>query len=345
MPHLVLLGTGGTIASRRMPSGGSKATDSAAELAAAAGDLDGDITVEVHDVLAVNSFNLELRDLRTISDAVGHALSRDDVDGVVVSHGTDTLEETAALLDLVHDDPRPVVLTGAQRSADAPDTDGPRNMRDALVVAASPDSRRRGALVVFAGEVFSAFGLRKAHTLAAQPFANVFGGPIGRVLDRPEYAFRPDARAPLARPGAAFDAVRVDLVLAYPGADSALLDAALRAGAQGVIVLGGGAGNPGTRLTEGIARASRAGVVVGLGTRTGAGAVVPLYAGGGAVDAVHAGAVPLGAVPATQARILLALILAEAQDAADDGAAETARSRFARICTHADARSAPSAAL
>lgn len=345
MPHLVLLGTGGTIASRRVPSGGSKATDSGTELIAAVGDLDADITVEVHDVLAVNSFNLELRDLRSISDAVADALCRDDVDGVVVAHGTDTLEETAALLDLVHDDPRPVVLTGAQRAADAPDTDGPRNLRDALVVAASPDSRGRGTLVAFAGEVFSALGLRKAHTIAPQPFANVLGGPIGRVRDRPEYAFRPEARAPLARPAAAFDAIRVDILLAYPGADATLLDAAVRAGARGVIVLGSGAGNPGARLIDGIVRASAAGVVVGLGTRTGAGPVAPLYAGGGAVDAVHAGAVPLGMLPATQARILLALLLAEASGQRDPAPAETARSRFARLCTHADARSAPSAAL
>lgn len=326
MPNVVLLSTGGTIASRRRPSGGSAATDRGAELVSNVEDLDPSITVEVRDVLAMNSFDLAPAHLRAISDAVAEALSRADVDGIVVAHGTDTLEETAALLAAVHDDPRPVVLTGAQRGADARDTDGPRNLRDALTVAAAEQSRERGVLVVFAGEIFSALGVRKADTLAPQPFVNVLGGPIGRIADRPRWSFRPERRSPLPRPDRRFDDIRIDLVSAYPGADAALIDAAVRAGARGVIVLGSGAGNPGSALTEGIAHACRAGVVVGLGSRTGAGSVVPLYAGGGAVGAVAAGAVPLGALPATQARIVLALLLSAGDDEPADRVSEALRS-------------------
>ncbi|GGA62359.1 L-asparaginase [Pseudoclavibacter endophyticus] len=310
MAHLVLLGTGGTIASRRTESGDSRAGDSSAALLATVDGAASDVTIEGRDVLSVNSFNLGFGDLRAIADAVAESLARDDVDGVVVTHGTDTLEETAAFLDAVHDDERPVVLTGAQRGADVPDTDGPRNLRDAFAVAADPSSRGRGVLAVFAGEIFAATGLRKADTVAPQPFASITGGCIGRVLERPTYFSTPQRAEPVERPGESIDDLRVDVVTAYPGADGALLDAAVAAGARGAVVLGTGAGNPGAALTAAIERAVAADVVVLLGSRTGSGPSLPIYGGGGAADAVAAGALTLGEIPATQARVLLALALA-----------------------------------
>jgi L-asparaginase len=159
MPHVLVLATGGTISSRTRPDGSAVAADPAERLLGSVPDLPPGVTVATRDVLRVNSFALTHGDLRAIADAVADALARDDVDGVVVTHGTDTLEETALLLDLVTDDPRPVVLTGAQRSADDPVGDGPGNLRDAIVVAASEAARGAGVVAVFASRILAAHGL------------------------------------------------------------------------------------------------------------------------------------------------------------------------------------------
>src|SRR5699024_7397350 len=106
------------------------------------GGLDvADVAVEGRDVLRLGSYLLDHSHLRTICEAVAEQLRRDDVDGVVLTHGTDTLEETAYLLDLVHDSDKPVVLTGAQLAADRPDSDGPHNLASAVLVAASEQAR------------------------------------------------------------------------------------------------------------------------------------------------------------------------------------------------------------
>ncbi|MBO0594947.1 asparaginase [Nesterenkonia sp. E16_7] len=320
MTRIVVLATGGTISSRPSSEGGSRAKDSAADLIRGLElhglddfgvDADGaGVSLESEDIAVQNSFNFSFADLSRIAHAVARILRRADVDGVVVTHGTDTMEETLALLGFTHDDPRPVVFTGAQRSPDQFDSDGPRNLHDAIRTAASPASRGQGVLLVFGGEIHSALGLRKNHTLAPQPFVHRSAGSLGVVLGSgPRYfaqALTPD---PLPLPNESFDTQRVDLVLGYPGADAALMHAALEAGATGVIVLGAGAGNPGVQLTDAIAQATAQGVLVGLGTRTGTGPVAVIYGGGGAVDAVAAGAVPLSDLPATQARILMALLL------------------------------------
>lgn len=309
MTRIVLVATGGTISSRGDAGHGARAVDTGEALIASLGILTEDIEIEVMDVLIKNSFNFSLADLAVIRQAVDEALVRADVDGVVVTYGTDTMEETAALLALCHDDPRPVVITGAQRGPDHSDADGPRNLRDAVRTAASPNSRERGVMIVFGGEIHAAIGLTKRHTLAAQPFVNVLGGPIGFSAPEPVFALQPERRVVLARPTAEFASRRIEIVHCYPGADGSMLRAAVNAGAHGIVVLGSGSGNPGAAMVDAITEATAAGVVMALGTRTGQGAVEALYGGGGAVDAIAAGAVPLGQLPAHQARVLLALML------------------------------------
>lgn len=314
MTRIVVLATGGTISSRQSSTGGSRAKDGAADLINALSthgldDFGPGVELESHDIAVQNSFNFSFADLSRIAHSVAEILGREDVDGVVVTHGTDTMEETLALLGFTHDDSRPVVLTGAQRSPDHPDADGPRNLSDAIRTAASAASRGQGVLLVFAGEIHAALGLRKNHTSAPQPFGHRSSGALGAVVDSgPRYFARALWSEPLPLPNRRFEDQRVDMVLGYPGADATLLHAALDAGATGVVVLGAGAGNPGVPLTTAIQEATANGVLVGLGTRTGAGSVAVIYGGGGAVDAVAAGAVPLGDLPATQARILMALL-------------------------------------
>ena len=149
MPHVVVLATGGTISSRSTARA-VVAVDEASVLLTGL-ELGDGLTVEAHDVLRVGSYRLSLADMRAVAVEVSRQLHRDDVDGVVITHGTDTIEETAILLDLVHTDTRAVVLTGAQRAADIADTDGPRNLRDAVAVAGDSSARAHGVLVVFDG--------------------------------------------------------------------------------------------------------------------------------------------------------------------------------------------------
>jgi len=317
MPHVVVLSTGGTISSRPSTGRGVVSTDGAAELVGRVA-LPPDHTLETVDVLRVGSYRLSLGDLRTLADAVQAQLARDDVDGVVVTHGTDTLEESAVLLDLVHHDERPVVLTGAQRSADQPDGDGPRNLRDAIVVAGSLAARGLGVVVVFSGLVLPARGTRKMHTTALSPFRALDGGPVGDVdAEGVRIAARPVRPVPLAAPGAGLDDVRVDLVEVYPGADASLMDAAVAAGARGVVLAGTGIGNANDAIVDAVRRHVGAGVSVVLSSRVPEGPVVPVYGDGGGVDLLAAGAVVAGDLPATQVRVLLALALSHTTDATE----------------------------
>ncbi|GAA1821440.1 asparaginase [Nesterenkonia flava] len=307
--RVALLATGGTISSRASASG-ARAQDRAEELIAAAELHRESVEVEAHDLAVENSFNFGFSDLAAIAREVARLSSRDDVDGVVVTHGTDTMEETAAILALTHQGETPVIITGAQRSADQSDTDGPRNLRDAVLTAASPATRGRGVMLLFAGTLHAGWGVRKHHTLAVQPFAHVSGGLLGRVQQgRPQYYAVSDPLPQLPLPSVSFEKLRVDLVMAYPGADGLLINAAREAGADGIVVAGQGAGNPGRSMVRAIEDAVQAGVLVAVGTRAFAGEAAPIYGGGGAVDARTAGASLLTDVPVTQARLLLALLL------------------------------------
>lgn len=310
MPHVVVLATGGTIASRRSSEGGARASDTGEELIAGLDGLPADLTIETRDLAVANSYNFGLGDLASIGRAAQAEAARPGVDGVVVTHGTDAIEETAAFLALTCQAAAPVVVTGAQRAADAADADGPGNLEDAIRLASHPRARGLGVVVSFGGEVLSGWGVRKVDTQRLQPFRHASGGVLGRMTGgAPAIWARPVMPAVVPLPGPSFGERRVDLVASYPGADGALIDAAVAAGARGLVLLGAGAGNPGRRLVPAISRAADRGVLVALGTRTHGGPVVPIYGDGGAVDAIDAGAVSLGDVPATQARVLIALLL------------------------------------
>jgi L-asparaginase len=312
-PHVVLLATGGTISSRIQPTSGGAtvAADSGKQVL---GSLrsPSPYPVRVVDVFQEGSYLLTFGDMTAICAKIKDTLSDPMVMGVVVTHGTDTMEETAYLADLTHDDPRPVVFTGAQRSADSAEPDGPDNLSRAIVLAGSPVARERGVLLCFAGEIFPARGVRKTQTFDLHAFTNPDFGSAGIISAAGEIQMgdvlpRLDP-LPLPSPGEGKDP-RVDLVAAYPGADSVLLLASFGAGASGVVLQATGSGNANLVMCEAIADAAAAGVVIVTSTRVHAGPVMPVYGTGGGRDLVAAGAIPSGLLRPSQSLVMLSLLL------------------------------------
>lgn len=310
-PHVVLLATGGTISSRASEAGGAAVASDTGEQVFASLGVPAAHPVRVVDVFRKGSYLLTVDDMIAICARIRQALADPQVLGVVVTHGTDTMEETAYLVDLTHDDPRPVVFTGAQQAADADSPDGPGNLSRAIAVAGSPQARGSGVLLAFAGTIFPAAGVRKNHTTRLDAFANPDFGTVGSVSDSGEVEIQAArrGRSPLPLPGVDTGSPRVDLVAAYPGADSTLLRAALRAGAAGIVLQGTGTGNANRVLCQVVAEATAAGVVVVTSTRVEAGAVVPLYGDGGGEDLRAAGAIASGLLRPSQSLVLLSLLL------------------------------------
>lgn len=308
---LQLIATGGTISS----TGGLGAL----EARLGADELLATLTrpsaedVRTLDLTTVVSSALTGRDLLRLHRAVRAALD-EGVDGVVVTHGTDAMEETALLLDLLHDDDRPVVLTGAQRAADAVAPDGPANLAAALELAAHPDARGCGVLVVFDGEAYAARGVRKVHTVRAGAFAAPGLGPTHRVAaGRVDLLRRSVRRAGWSLPADVVDLPRVDVVATHLGADGSLLTAARTAGAAGIVVAAMGAGNTPPGVTTAVEEACAAGVPVVITSRVPEGPVAPLYGSGGSA-LQRGGAVLAGDLSPWQARTLLAVALAADPD-------------------------------
>ncbi|MCB5290992.1 asparaginase [Arthrobacter sp. SO3] len=310
-PHVVLLATGGTISSRASAPGGAAVASDTGEQVFASMGVPAAYAVRVVDVFRKGSYLLTVDDMIAICARIREALTDPQVLGVVVTHGTDTMEETAYLVDLVHDDPRPVVFTGAQQAADSDFPDGPGNLSRAIAVAGARQARGSGVLLAFGGTIFPAAGVRKSHTTSLKAFSNPDFGIAGRVSDAGDVRMQqaPSRLAPLLLPGPGAVSPRVDLIAAYPGADSTLLRASLQAGAAGIVLQGTGTGNANREICREVADAAAAGVVVVTSTRVEAGAVVPRYGDGGGEDLRAAGAISAGLLRPSQSLVLLSLLL------------------------------------
>jgi L-asparaginase len=304
-PRVALLATGGTIACTLDASGHAVKTLRAADLAATAG-----VPVTPVDHGLLSSWNLAPPQMLEIARLAERLLA--DHDGVVVTHGTDTLEETAAVLSFAVRAPGPVVVTGAMRAADEPQSDGAGNLRAACAVAADPGARGRGALVVFGDEVHLATRVTKRHSAALAAFGSPAGGPVG-VVDGGRVVWLAAPSPPTTYDVAHADA-DVPLLVAAAGSPVRVVEAALD-GADGLAVAGMGLGHLPSSWLPALAAAVARGVPVVRATRTGAGPAAGRYAGpGGDVDAEERGLLSAGLRSPYLARMELICVVGAGTD-------------------------------
>lgn len=308
MRHVVVVSTGGTIASGKAEDHSIIADRRGAALMATLHDpLDG-IAVEVHDFACVGSYALDLPTVHRLVRIIAAHLARDDCDGVVVTHGTDTMEETAFVADLLIDSEKPVVFTGAQRHGDMPDTDGPRNIADAVRVAAAAVACGIGAVVVFEGDIHAARTVTKTHSSRVDTFRSPGYGKIGEIDNGEVHIERRAHRHVFADSGLCEG---VELVKPGIGSTTAYLDFCASAGVPGVVIEAFGRGNAPRGYASAVQLLTKARIPVVIASRCPEGRTHPVYGGdSGATTLVAAGAVLAGELSATKARLLLSVLLA-----------------------------------
>ena len=315
-PKICILTTGGTIAGAAARSdaltGYRAGALGADELLAAVPEIADVCAIESEEVAAIDSKDMTEAVWLHLADRIEAALAADAA-GVVVTHGTDTLEETAYFLHLVVKSEKPVVLTGAMRPATALSADGPLNLLDAVRLAASSEAHGQGALVVLNGEIHSARDVQKVHTTAVQAFASPDVGTLGRMEEGTPH-FRRRVLTRHTRESE-FDLAGVTslpyvpILYGHAGADARLARAAIESGAAGIVHAGTGNGSIHEALLAMLADAAGKGIPVVRASRTGAGAVrfaESAYADAGFIDA--------DTLPPAKARILLALALLKTKD-------------------------------
>jgi L-asparaginase len=308
MTKVVLISTGGTIASRIDRQHGFVTSQaSGAELV---GLLRGpaEVIVEIDEFAKIGSFLFDLDLVFRLTRRIATHLDDSAVAGVVVTQGTDTMEESAFMADLLIDSDKPVVFTGAQRHADEPDSDGPRNLGDAIKVAAAPDARGLGTMIVFEQELHAARDVTKVHASRVGTFASNEHGKLGEIDSERLIVHR----RPTLRRTFAVEQIesRVDLVKLVMGSDNRFINYAVASGAQAIVLEAFGRGNATLAVVEAVHNATERGVLVVVTTRCPQGRVEPIYGNGGGKDLLEAGAVFAGDLSGIKTRILLSVLLA-----------------------------------
>ncbi|CAJ9514981.1 asparaginase [Burkholderia pseudomallei] len=312
LPRIAVLATGGTIAGAAPDAAQTAGYQAGAlgvdRLLAAVPALAQIATIEAEQVASIDSKDLSPALWTTLAERIDALAANDAIDGIVITHGTDTFEETAYLLHLTVKTAKPVVMTAAMRPATALSSDGPLNLLNAVAVAGSAAARGQGVLVAFNNRIHSARDVVKTSTYAVDAFHSPELGALGWVQDgRIEFARRAtrphtlDSRFAI---GAAWP--QVEVVASYAGASRVIVDACVAAGARGLVVAGTGNGSIHAALQAALADAAAKGVAIVRASRVGSGHVMR----NGAANDDALGFVSAGSLNPYKARVLLMLALA-----------------------------------
>ena len=317
LPTVVVLGTGGTIASKHDPAkGGYVPTLSGGDLVAAVSAIRKLAQIQSEQISNVGSSDMTPEFWLRLAGRVNALLARPEIAGIVVTHGTKTLEETAYFLDLTVVSSKPVILVGAQRPASDSDSDGPRNLLDAIRVAISPEAVGKGAMVVMNGQINAARDVTKSNTSQVETFRSLEFGPLGTV-DVEKVRF---FRAPLRRQTFQVDSQtrlgRIEIVMSYAGADGLRIRSLFRdEAAQAMVVTGVGLGGVTSSMLDAIQAVRARGIPDVISTRVPTGRIFPLSANkGSALSLRQIGCVLADNLSPQKARILLMLGLTKTKD-------------------------------
>jgi len=314
-PTVAVLATGGTIAGtaeqETQTTGYKSGVLTAQALVGSVPSLGKVANVTAEQIANVGSDSMDNEVLLKLAKRINELLKRDDVSGVVVTHGTDTLEETAYFLNLVVKSEKPVVVTGAMRPATAIGADGPSNILQAVTVAASPEAKGRGVLVVLNERISAARLVTKTDANSLDTFKSVAGGYLGTLVNlKPHFD---NKVAKLHTVDTPFDVSKldslpkVDIIYGYQNDNGYMYEASVANKAMGIVIAGVGAGSESKFILPAVNKAIEQGVVVVRSSRTGSG-YIP-------ADEAYPGVLGDDLNP-QKARILLMLALTTTQDQA-----------------------------
>ncbi len=300
MVHIIT--TGGTIASMPQANGDVTAVLKGDDLLRHQMSAED---IRIDNAITLGSFAFSYETLYEIALHVQAALADDAVEGIVITHGTDTLEETSFFLSLVTNRSKPVVLTGAQLDASHPSSDGHRNLMDAFTIARSVEAAGWGPVVVFGGYIYAAREVRKVDTNGLEAFAAPGWGPIGRVDQDRVICARNVPTLPQFELAVPISVGLIRLVLGMTGDEVARI----ASGYRGVVLQAFGRGNAHPSVFPEVKRLVDSHIPVVITSRCISGAVAPVYGNGGGRDLERAGAWFAGDLSGEKARLLLGLLL------------------------------------
>ncbi|HYI97470.1 MAG TPA: type II asparaginase [Bryobacteraceae bacterium] len=317
--RIKILATGGTIAGAEDASGyGYKAGAFKVEdLVKAVPQIGGLAQLSGEQVASIGSQDMNDKVWLTLAGRINQVLAEPSTDGVVITHGTDTMEETAYFLNLVVKSEKPVVLVGSMRPPTAISPDGPANLYDGVAVAADSVARRRGVLVVLNDEIHSARNVTKTNTTSLQTFVSPNRGPAGFVHTGKIAWFEPiNDKRHTTRSDFSVQGVttlpRVDILYAHSNMQADLIEAAIKNGAKGLVIAGVGDGNMSQAALDTLAAAAKKGIVVVRSTRLERGMVLR----NNEVDDDKMGFIASGELNPPKSRVLLQLALMSTTDVA-----------------------------
>lgn len=315
-PNIVIVGTGGTLASvapKRDAAHYSQAEASVDALVKRLPELDDIAHIQTEQLVQINSENMTEAVWFKLAKRVQQLVNQDDIDGIVITHGTDTMEETAYFLNLVIHTQKPITITGAMRPLNALSADGLRNLYQAVLVAAQKVSSGRGVLVVLNDVIHQARDVTKVNINSIAAFDSPNYGKVGHIHNGEVYFYRNVDRVYTDRSEFHIDQIsalpKVYILYGAVGNDRTLVDACVQNGAKGIISAGLGMGYQPELANQALIDATHKGVVVVRCSRVKSGIVTPEKS----VDEPH-GFVAAGSLSPQKARILLALALTKTSD-------------------------------